>query len=461
MEYEKEYGQVINISVPVRALARIVGRQGATIRELQDDTKAEIDVNKNDAGSSAGSSTLTLKGTKQAVAAAKKAINSIVADVQDESTIEVSIERPLHMTIIGKGGQNIRDLIARCGGPSDAKAAGSLVRFPRAGEDTSDTVTIRAPTVLAEKIKAELEKQAASLRDRVVYGVVVPQSAHARLIGRGGVGVNELQKKYDIKILLPNSSWKEASNGGEVANKEELGEFADSDLIKLLGSQSACEAAATEISQKAASAPQRANASKQQRRQSQLSDQPTKTVMVPSHLHTRIVQGGRIFRALPSGVRIDHGDVKPPTTNQSGSAPATNGGGKSVARIDEESEDPEFVWEVVSLSEERGESPDIPWNIRGNDQAKVDEVEASIHAALERSQKETHQGTLTVPQPLIPRIVGRGGSGLDKLRSLGVSAEIEGRQGANSVIFIGTPETLEKAREAVMELSQSQRSNRR
>ena len=125
--------------------------------------------------------------------------------------------------------------------------------------------------------------------------------------------------------------------------------------------------------------------------------------MVPSHLHTRIVQGGRIFRALPSGVRIDHGDVKPPTTNQSGSAPATNGGGKSVARIDEESEDPEFVWEVVSLSEERGESPDIPWNIRGNDQAKVDEVEASIHAALERSQKETHQGTLTVPQPLIPR----------------------------------------------------------
>ena len=142
----------------------------------------------------------------------------------------------------------VRDLIARCGGPSDAKAAGSLVRFPRAGEDTSDTVTIRAPTVLAEKIKAELEKQAASLRDRVVYGVVVPQSAHARLIGRGGVGVNELQKKYDIKILLPNSSWKEASNGGEVANKEELGEFADSDLIKLLGSQSACEAAATEIS---------------------------------------------------------------------------------------------------------------------------------------------------------------------------------------------------------------------
>ena len=28
--------------------------------------------------------------------------------------------------------------------------------------------------------------------------------------------------------------------------------------------------------------------------------------------------------------------------------------------------------------------------------------------------------------------MGRGGSGLDKLRSLGVSAEVEGRQGANS-----------------------------
>jgi len=82
-----------------------------------------------------------------------------------------------------------------------------------------------------------------------------------------------------------------------------------------------------------------------------------------------------------------------------------------------------------------------------------------INAALARCKTETHQGILTVPQPLIPRIVGRQGSGLDKLRSLGISAEVEGRQGANSVIFMGTPENLEKAREMVMELARGQ-SNR-
>lgn len=79
-------------------------------------------------------------------------------------------------------------------------------------------------------------------------------------------------------------------------------------------------------------------------------------------------------------------------------------------------------------------------------------------------------------------VVGRQGSGLDKLRSYGVSAEVEGRQGANQgetvlydmlgrpfidvaylsfvVIFVGSPENLEKAREAVIELSQNRRGDR-
>ena len=104
---------------------------------------------------------------------------------------------------------------------------------------------IRGPSALATKIKAELEKQASSLRDRIVYGVIVPQSGHARLIGRGGAGVNELQRKHDVKIVLPNR--KEARSSGDIINKDDLGEYAESDLIKLMGSKLACDAAAAEL----------------------------------------------------------------------------------------------------------------------------------------------------------------------------------------------------------------------
>jgi len=103
-------------------------------------------------------------------------------------------------------------------------------------------------------------------------------------------------------------------------------------------------------------------------------------------------------------------------------------------------------------------SYDVPWNIRGTDDEKVQRVEGMINAALKRCEQETHRGVLTVPQSLIPRIVGRQGSGLEKLRAVGVSAEVEGRSGANSVIFIGTPENLEEARQMVVELRDAQRN---
>lgn len=57
----------------------------------------------------------------------------------------------------------------------------------------------------------------------------------------------------------------------------------------------------------------------------------------------------------------------------------------------------------MALGDEQGNGEEIPWNIKGNDQAKVDRVEGMIQAALERSKAETHRGVLTVPQTLIPR----------------------------------------------------------
>lgn len=109
---------------------------------------------------------------------------------------------------------------------------------------------------------------------------------------------------------------------------------------------------------------------------------------------------------LPNGIRIDHGDVKPPsnTPRPAQSNGAANGAAKA-ARIDadDEAEDDEFDWEVTPLIEDDADTTPIPWNIRGNDEEKVERVEKMINSAVEQCKTLTHRGVLTVPQSLIPR----------------------------------------------------------
>lgn len=128
-----------------------------------------------------------------------------------------------------------------------------------------------------------------------------------------------------------------------------------------------------------------------------------KTVDVPAHLHSRVTQGGKFFRNLPGGIKIDHGDVKPPSSRPSQGS-QQNGAAKA-ARIDadDDQEQDEFHWEVTALTDVNIDDTPVPWYIKGNDQAKVDRVESQIKEALERCESQTHQGVLTVPQSLIPR----------------------------------------------------------
>jgi hypothetical protein len=63
------------------------------------------------------------------------------------------------------------------------------------GSDSGNTVSLRGEPALVNKIKAELERIAAELKDRVVLGVSVPVLSHASKIGRGGSALLDLQKK--------------------------------------------------------------------------------------------------------------------------------------------------------------------------------------------------------------------------------------------------------------------------
>lgn len=117
----------MKFTVPTRSVARILGRGGASINEIKDDTGAQIDVDK---GTDDGVVThITCRGSKKAIAAAKAAITAIADQVGEEVNVSVNIEAKYHRTIIGGGGQGLKDLVMRAGGPSDPKTQAGLIRL--------------------------------------------------------------------------------------------------------------------------------------------------------------------------------------------------------------------------------------------------------------------------------------------------------------------------------------------
>lgn len=131
----------------------------------------------------------------------------------------------------------------RAGGDPDART----VRFPRQGESggARDTVVLQGPEKLVESVKAELEKVVADLQDRVCLGVHVPRAGHAQVIGRGAAGIKELQKAHNVTIAVPG--WREWTTAGAPLNAEDLAGVDDGDIIKIIGSASACDAAAKDV----------------------------------------------------------------------------------------------------------------------------------------------------------------------------------------------------------------------
>ena len=80
LDYEVENGHSITFTVQQRAIAQIVGRAGATINELKDETNTRIDIDRStkegsDPASAVG---ITIVGRKADVEKARKAIIAIL-----------------------------------------------------------------------------------------------------------------------------------------------------------------------------------------------------------------------------------------------------------------------------------------------------------------------------------------------------------------------------------------------
>ncbi|PCH43786.1 SCP160 protein [Wolfiporia cocos MD-104 SS10] len=430
VEFEKENNKVLKFTVPSRAVARILGKSGTSINEIKDATGAQIDVDRAPDDQVAN---ITVRGTKDAIAEAKEAILKIADQVGEETTDSLQIESRFHRTIIGAGGQGLKELINRCGGPTDSKAQAGLVRFPRQGEP-SDEVRLRGEPKVVAKIKEELEKTVAALRDRVVLAVDIPAAQHRGMIGRGGQHLNDLQNRHGVQVQFPGS--RSYYQVDEPENAAELDDADPANIVKVSGPRAACERAVEDL--KSQIRPPAA-------------DPVTATLTVPLKYHHAVTQQGNLFRQLRSaGVQVEQSvfpqkPAVPPHPVIQADA--------SEARIDDIDTNaaPEVQWQVVSNYQD-AEEGDSEWTFRARDQAGLDRALSLTKEAIEHAEEMSHVGFLTLPNRLsFPRIVGAKGANVARLRNES-GADITVSREDNTVTIVGTETAIETAKAAILKI---------
>lgn len=324
--------------------------------------------------------------------------------------------------------------------PSSSSSNGSADSSLPEG-DAKDTVIITAPSAVASKIRDALLSELSTLQSRIIYGVIIPQSHHAAIIGKGASSLQDLQRKFGVKVVF--SGWNDYTSTGEIENPEDVKDANEADIVKVTGArESVLEAAEALKAVKPRGGPSfQRNGGGANGAAAAHSEE----VSVPKHLHAQVAQGGRFFRTLPSGIRITHKGVKPPSSAlKAKKAPSSAG-----ARIDEEDvSSDELAIQVVALNDSApsassagaddndSASSEIPWVVEGSTPESVASVASSIRQSVDKAREASHVGFVTVPRGLMPRIVGRGGTGLDRLRASGVEVEVVGKRDANRTSLV-------------------------
>ena len=104
--FETESRQSLTFTVPTKAVASIVGKSGSTINGIKDETGAQIDIDRNEDGAK-GVTSVTVRGDKKAIAAAKAAVLAVAEQIGDETTATITID-PKYVSDRGRRGLGLR-----------------------------------------------------------------------------------------------------------------------------------------------------------------------------------------------------------------------------------------------------------------------------------------------------------------------------------------------------------------
>lgn len=179
----------------------LIGKQGAFIKKIRDDTHTRVDIPTEDSDSIS----IVLTGKQENVFKARKLIEDKIKEMVNLKEDFVEIPHQLHTALIGKGGAIIQQIRKDCGGV--------IINFPPEASANENKITIKGTADEVKKAKQELLKLAEQKND-VSYTEEMQAKLeyHRFLVGRKGTNVNTLREKYNVRILFPSSNANNQAN---------------------------------------------------------------------------------------------------------------------------------------------------------------------------------------------------------------------------------------------------------
>ncbi|CAG2061167.1 unnamed protein product, partial [Timema podura] len=169
----------------------IIGKAGANIRKIRDETQTKIDL----PAEGEKSDVIAITGKKENVEEAKDRILKIQNELANIVTEEITIPPKFYNSLIGAGGKLIHSIMEECGGVA--------IKFPSA-DSNSDKVTVRGPKDDVMKARQQLmeltsERQLTSFTAKVRAN---PQH-HKFLIGKSGANIKKIRDLTGARIVFP------------------------------------------------------------------------------------------------------------------------------------------------------------------------------------------------------------------------------------------------------------------
>nr|BBC28455.1 C1, subunit of the circadian RNA-binding protein CHLAMY1 [Yamagishiella unicocca] len=195
------------IMCPSDKVGRVIGRAGATIRDLEASTSTRIQVDHK----APGEKPVTISGKREDVERAKRTVLDLISGTGDTVPVTGEVQRMLECPqgivgrVIGRGGETIRTL-------QQASGAHILVNqdFPD-GVPRQITITgthdavERAISMVSELISGDHANTQAVIQRFGVGSTEVmecPKAMVGRIIGKGGETIKDLQKRFSVSIQI-------------------------------------------------------------------------------------------------------------------------------------------------------------------------------------------------------------------------------------------------------------------
>ncbi|CAH0381314.1 unnamed protein product [Bemisia tabaci] len=187
----KNYCKVVTIFKDFHK--NIIGKGGATIKKIREDTNTKIDLPKE----TDKSDDIIIRGVKEDVERAAQQILAIQNEMAAFATEEVPIPKKVHTLLTGPKKRLVQAIKTECGSVT--------IKFPPA-ESKSDIVTIRGLDKEDVKRARDMLMELAAETEQASFTAElrVKPEHHNFIIGRKGMNVKRLKELTGAKILFPD-----------------------------------------------------------------------------------------------------------------------------------------------------------------------------------------------------------------------------------------------------------------